>query len=352
MKTLAAVLVQSRQPLALEEIDVPALTFGQVLVKVLCSGICGAQINEIDAVKGPDKFLPHLLGHEATAEVLETGPGVKVVKAGDRAVMHWRKGAGMQAPTPTYASRLGKVNAGWVTTFNRMAIVSENRVTRVPPDFDPEIGALMGCAVTTAFGVVNHDARVRVGESVVVFGAGGVGLNVVQAAAMVSAHPIVAVDLFDAKLELARALGATHVLNARTQDPAREIPAIVGPGGADVVIDMTGNAGVIQTAYELTSAAGRTILVGVPRKGEKVSLYTLPLHFEKILKGSEGGGTRPDVDIPRYVRLCQAGKLDLRRVVTDRYPFERINDAIADLRAGRIAGRCMLQMGEAASGKG
>lgn len=344
MKARAAILVESRKPLVIEEIEIPPLRFGQVLVKIICTGICGAQINEIDAVKGPDKFLPHLLGHEATATVLECGEGVTTVKPGDRVVLHWRKGAGLQAPTPKYASRLGPINAGWVTTFNEMAIVSENRATPVPDDLDPEVGALMGCAVTTAFGVINNDARVKVGESVVVWGAGGVGLNVVQAAAMVSAHPIIAVDLYDAKLELARALGATHVINATRQDPVQEILRIVGPNGADVVVEMTGNVKVIESAYECTSAKGRTILVGVPRKGEKASLYTLPLHFEKILRGSEGGQTKPDVDIPRYVRLIQAGKLDVKRVITNRYEFDQINEAIADIRAGRVAGRCIVKM--------
>ena len=151
--------------------------------------------------------------------------------------------------------------------------------------------------------------------------------------------------LFRSKLELARRLGATHAINSTSADPAEEIRKIVGPSGLDVAVDMTGHVGVIQTAYELTAAQGRTILVGVPRKGEKVCIYTLPLHFRKVLKGSEGGGTQPEIDIPRYVRLCHAGKLNLKPLVTDRYPFERINDALADLRQGKIAGRCMIKMG-------
>lgn len=343
MKAKAAVLVESGKPLALEEIEIPKLTFGQVLVKVRAAGLCGAQINEINAVKGPDKFLPHLLGHEATADVVDCGPHVAAVKAGDRVCLHWRKGAGIHAPTAVYQSRLGKINAGWVTTFNEYAVVSENRMTKIPSDFDDESGALMGCAVTTAFGVLNNDAGVRVGESVVIFGAGGVGLSLVQGAALISAHPIVAVDLFADKLALAKELGATHAVDARAKDAAEQIRAVVGPSGADVVIETTGSARVIELAYELTHKDGRTILVGVPRTGDKASIYTLPLHFRKILKGSEGGGSRPEIDIPNYVRLAKAGKLDLRRLITARYPFERINDAIADLQAGKIVGRCVVQ---------
>ena len=133
MKFRAAVLVESRRPLVIDEIESASLRFGQVLVKLFCSSICGAQINEIEAVKGPDRFLPHLLGHEGTGEVLECGEGVTTVAPGNRVVLHWRRGSGLQAPTPEYKSdRFGKVNAGWLTTFNEYAIVSENRVTVIP----------------------------------------------------------------------------------------------------------------------------------------------------------------------------------------------------------------------------
>ncbi len=344
MKAKAAILVESKKPLVLEEIEIAPLNFGQVLVKVLCTGICGAQINEIDAVKGPDKFLPHLLGHEATAEVLETGAGVKTVKAGDRVVMHWRKGSGLEAPPPQYQSRLGLINAGWVTTFNEYAIASENRLTKVPANFDPESGALMGCAVTTAFGVLNNNAQLKIGQSLAIFGAGGVGLSIVQGAAMIAAHPIIAIDLFDHKLKLAAKLGATHCINATQQDPEVEVLKIVGPAGVDVAVDNTGNVKVIEQAYRVTSARGRTILVGVPPKGQQASIYTLPLHFEKILKGSHGGDCQPEFDIPNYVRLCQAGQLDLKPLVGRRYHLEQINAAIDDMRASRVAGRCLVHM--------
>jgi len=345
MKFKAAILVELKKPLVIEEIESPPLRFGQVLVKILCSGICGAQINEIEGAKGPDKFLPHLLGHEATAIVLEVGEGVTSVAPGDRVVCHWRPGAGLQGPTPKYKSRIGDINAGWVTTFCEHAIVSENRVTRVPKDFDPEVGALMGCAVTTAMGVINNDAHLGIGQSIAVFGAGGVGLNIVQFAAMVAAHPIVAIDLHDHKLELARKLGATHTLNSTRDDVAAEIRKIAGPRGVDVAVENTGVAEVIETAYDVTHPSGRTILVGVPAKSARhPSLYTLPLHFEKVLTGSHGGDARPDIDIPRLVRLCEAGRLKFDGLISRRYPLEQVNEAIADLKSGKVAGRCMLSI--------
>jgi len=146
------------------EVELPkALSFGQVLVKVHYSGICGAQINEIEGAKGPDKFLPHLLGHEGSGTVLDVGVGVKTVRKDDRVVMHWRQSDGLQSETPAYQWEGRKVNAGWVTTFNEYAVVSENRLTAIPKDFDLKLAPLFGCAVTTAMGVVNNDAHVKIG---------------------------------------------------------------------------------------------------------------------------------------------------------------------------------------------
>src|SRR6267143_214934 len=148
--TRAAILTELGRPLALAEIRLPErLEAGQVLVHVHCSGICGSQLGEIDGAKGEDKFLPHLLGHEGSGKVLETGPGVRHVKPGDSVVLHWRKGRGIESATPAYDWDGRKVNAGWVTTFNEYGVVSENRLTAIPGDIDPELAALFGCAVTT-----------------------------------------------------------------------------------------------------------------------------------------------------------------------------------------------------------
>jgi S-(hydroxymethyl)glutathione dehydrogenase / alcohol dehydrogenase len=340
----AAILTESRKPLVVDEIRLPdALEHGQVLVRVRTSSICGAQINEIDAVKGVDKFLPHLLGHEALAEVIETGPGVTSCKRDDSVVMHWRPGKGMQAQTPAYSWNGRKVNAGWVTTFNEYAVVSENRVTPVPASIDRKSAPLLGCAVTTALGVINNDARVAIGESVVVFGVGGVGLNVVQFAAMVGANPVIAIDRLDNKLEMAMRFGATHAINSdASKDISGAVRDLVGSDGADKVIETTGVKGLIELAYDLTAKKGRCILVGVPR--EKVEIYTLPLHFDKVLKGSEGGQCQPARDIPRLIRLAEAGKVNYEGIVTDEFSLERINDAFDLMRSGK-SGRILLNIG-------
>jgi S-(hydroxymethyl)glutathione dehydrogenase/alcohol dehydrogenase len=339
----AAILAESRQPLVVDEIAFPdELNVGQVLVKVLYTTICGAQLNEIQAAKGPDKFLPHLLGHEASATVVETGLGVTTVKPGDTVVLHWRPSLGIQCQPPSYKWRGAKLNAGWVATFGEYAVVSENRMTVIPADYDLKVAPLLGCAVTTAAGVINNDAAVKIGESVVVFGVGGVGLNVVQFAHLAGAHPIVAVDLIEAKLDMASTRGATHVLNGATiADMAGEIRRIVGDKGPDKVIETTGAKSVIELAYDLTHADGTCVLVGVP--SEKVSIYTLPIHFNKVLTGSHGGDARPHIDIPRLIRLNQAGRLGFEGIITHEFPLEAINEALDVVRGGS-AGRVLIRV--------
>ncbi len=340
----AAILVESKQPLVIEDIDLPeSIEFGQVLVDIHYSGICGAQINEIDAAKGPDKFLPHLLGHEGSGVVKEVGLGVSRVKKGDHVVLHWRPSAGIQSATPKYYWGSKSVNAGWVTTFNDEAIVSENRLTVVPDDFDMRIAPLFGCSVTTAFGVVNNDAQIKVGESVLVFGIGGVGINIIQAASMVSANPIVGVDLVEHKLEVGKKFGLTHAVLGGKEELRNKIENIVGSQGADVVIETTGNSRVIEEAYDLTHPDGRTILVGVPTKGDNISIPSLPLHFKKVLTGSHGGGAEPDKDIPRFIRLMNAGRLKFDGLITHEFSLDSINEAIQIFRSGE-AGRIVLNM--------
>jgi S-(hydroxymethyl)glutathione dehydrogenase/alcohol dehydrogenase len=339
----AAVLVELGKPLTITNVKLPNhLDVGQVLVKIRYSGICGSQLGEIDGAKGEDKYLPHLLGHEGSGVVIECGAGVRMVAPGDNVVLHWRKGPGIESLAPVYEWNNAKLNAGWVTTFNEYAVVSENRLTKLPADCDMQVAALFGCAVTTGFGVVQNNARIQIGESVVVYGAGGVGLNMVQAAVLAGAYPVIAVDIHESRLELAKALGATHLVNARTQEAMAAIRSFLGGVNLDVFIDNTGNPQVIEGGYRITSSSGRVILVGVPRKGNDISIHSLPLHFGKVLTGSHGGEARPEQDIPRYQRLFSAGKLKLKQLITDVRPLPEINKAIEGMRTGSVSGRCLI----------
>ena len=341
----AAILVEQRKPLIIDEVELPpTLEVGQVLIKVHYSGICGSQLGEIDGAKGEDKFLPHLLGHEASGTVKSVGIGVKHVKPGDVVVMHWRKGLGIEGALPNYRWRGNALNAGWIATFNEYAIVAENRVTAIPVDSDLEVAALFGCAVTTGFGVIENNAKVRLGESVVVFGAGGVGLNIVQAANLVGAYPVVAIDIFDNRLALAKQIGATHVINSKTQNAKVEIEKIIGMQNLDHFIDNTGQPTIIELGYEVTKSQGKVTLVGVPRKGNSINIYSLPLHFGKRIAGSQGGEAVPHEDIRRYQNLFNVGRIKLSEIITHKVSLEGINDAIADMRSGEMDGRCLIKL--------
>jgi len=339
----AAILVESRKPLIIDEVELPSsLEYGQVRVKVIYTGICGAQINEIDARKGPDKFLPHLLGHEGGAIVEACGPGVTTVKPGDHVVMHWRQGRGIQSPTPKYLWKGKLLNAGWVTTFNEQAIVSENRVTAIPKDFDLRSAALYGCAITTGWGVVHNDARLKSGESLVVIGAGGAGMSVILMASLTGANPIIAVDIHDDKLKLAQKFGATHIINSKKEKPLEKIRQVL-PQGADVTVDATGIKEIRELCFEAAGNTGRTVLVGVPMAGEKISIDSFPLHFGKSITGSHGGDVNPDYLIPRLIALQNSGRLSLEGMISHEFKFSQINEALDMMRKGEVL-RCVLKM--------
>ncbi len=335
MKTPAAILVEQHKPLVVDEVEVPAPGFGQVLVKLSASRICGSQLGEMDGVKGHDKWLPHLLGHEGCGTVLELGPEVRHVKVGERVVLHWRPGRGIESRGPVYGWRGVKANAGPITTFNALAVVSENRLTPVPPDTDAEVCCLFADTLTTGFGVINNDAAVRIGESVVVIGVGGIGLGTVLGAKLAGAFPVIGVDLHDHKLAKAREFGATHTINSRDTDLVAAAEQILG-GKADVVVDGTGNPEVLEKAFALASPTGRCVGVGVMPHNLNLSLNTLPLHFGKRLTGSHGGSSQPAEDIPRYLRMMKAGLFDPRGMVSHRIKLPEINEGIAKMRSGEV----------------
>jgi S-(hydroxymethyl)glutathione dehydrogenase/alcohol dehydrogenase len=336
LKTTAAILVEQRKPLVIDEVEVPALKRGQVLVEIHATRVCGSQIGEIDGVKGPDKFLPHLLGHEAGAIVLEVGEDVTHVAPGDRVVCHWRPGAGIDAGGLVYDWKGTKVNAGPITTFQKYAVIYENRLTRVPPDTDFELCCLLADTLTTGFGIINNDAKVKAGESVVIFGVGGIGLGVVLGAKLAGANPIIGVDLHDHKLAKAAENGLTHQINASRENAAERVKEILA-GVADVTIDGTGNPKVIETAYELARLrGGRCVLFGVMPSDQRVSIHTLPLHFGRTLTGSEGGQSEPEKDIPEILRSLAEQKIDLGGFISHCGPLHEVNTITVRMRSGEV----------------
>ena len=345
MEMQAAILAIQGEPLVIDSVQLPSnLSPGQVLVRVHYTSVCGSQVAMIDGKRGKDPYLPHLLGHEGSGTVEEVGPGVRTVVEGDHVVLHCGIGEGIESETSNYRWKGKHLNAGWVTTFNQYAVVSENRLTAIPPDFNLSLAPLFGCAVLTGLGAIGK-AGIEPGSSVVILGAGGVGLNLIQGAALVSAYPIVSVDIADAKLHLARQLGATHCINPQRRDLTREIPRIVGDALADVVIDSTGHVEMLETAYQLTRTDGVTMLISGPKAGYNVSLNPEPLHFGRTVTGFQViTESCPHRQIPRHIKLANAGKLKLKELITESASLDDINTVVEKMRNGELTGRCIIQL--------
>lgn len=331
----AALLTEINQPLVLGEVKPRWLQPGQVLVRVLVSGICGAQLQEIRGEKGT--HFPRLMGHEGCGIVEEVAAGVTKVKPGEKVVMHWRKGSGAESESPCYAYEGKTLTGGQVTTFSEFSICSENRLTAVPHETPNELCALLGCGLSTALGVMENEARLRAGESVLIVGCGGVGLNLIRVARMMGAGRIVGRDKDEIKFELAKKAGAD------------ETECVFGwtPGDYfDVVVDTTGNPRTITESIRRVTGGGRFIMVGQPAPGEKLMLDDARHLFDgegKTIKATQGGGFNPDRDIPRYVKMWQSNHLKIDGIITNRFPLDRINDALELVCSGN-AGRVMLEM--------
>lgn len=337
--------MESNTPLRLVEIDMPKyLSAGQVLVRIIYSGACASQLHEIEARKGEDRYLPHLLGHEAVGEVIECGPGVQTKSPGDIVIAHWRKGDGIEAGPSVFNSSIGAINGGSVTTFSEYSLISENRLTVLPREISFENAPLLGCSLTTGYGAVVKEANVRPGESAVIIGFGGVGISILKALKLVSAFPIVVVDVVEEKLTLARKLGADFVIHSTTKidSISNQLFEII-PEGADVVFEVTGNQRAIEDAYLISNNSGRTILIGVPEHNKPANIKTLPLHLGKKLIGSHGGSINPSLDIPRIAKIIRANKLSLEDFPKTYFALGKINDALNELRAGAL-GRILIKM--------
>tara|TARA_R100000008_G_C3573251_1_gene163567 strand:- start:411 stop:1427 length:1017 start_codon:yes stop_codon:yes gene_type:complete len=334
----AAILEQIDAPLAVREVELTELKFGQVLVKVLVSGLCGAQLHEIKGHKGNAKFLPHLMGHEGCGIVEEIGLGVTTVEPGDKVVMHWRPGSGIESPFPNYVLDGKTISSGKVTTLNEYSIVSENRITKIPYDTPSVLAAMLGCSLTTALGIIDNECDLKFGESVGIVGCGGVGLNLIQAAKMKNASPICAVDINHKMCDLSTEMGADVFSNS-----IRNLPTTM-----DVIIDTTGVPEVIADAYDRLSPSGRLILVGQPTPGKSVELPNAVSMFDgsgKSIRATQGGRTDPEKDIPRYIKLALRGSLDYESLHTDTFFLDEVNEAFDLLRSGN-AGRIMIRIGD------
>lgn len=344
MKTTAAILTEINKPLQIEELTIPPLKKGQVLVEVAHSGICHSQLNEIQGLKGEDKFLPHTLGHEGSGIVLEIGPDVTKVKPGDHVVLTWIKGSGHDVPSAQYLKKDGTVvNSGAISTFLTHAVVSENRLVPITKEMPLKEAALLGCAIPTGAGIVLNSARVQPGSSVAVFGCGGIGISAIMASsAIAKAKIIIAVDVVDQKLDYAKHLGATHIINASNEDAIEAIMELTERQSVDVAIECAGKKVSMEAAFMcVKDNGGLCVIAGNLPKGQKIEIDPFDLIKGKRIVGTWGGETRPDRDVASYVKLYLKGELKLNRFNLSHYQIGSINKAFLDLHQASV-GRAMI----------
>lgn len=343
MKTHAAILTKTGSPLELVQLDVPKLKDGQVIVKIKYSGVCGTQMMEIDGKKGEDKWLPHCLGHEAIGEVVECGPSVTKIKKSDSVVLSWLKGEGIDAGGTNYQWNGKTVNAGPVTTFQKFAVISENRATKMlNADLEP-VYVLLGCAAPTGMGAVRNVLAPNAGESMIIFGAGGVGLCALMMAQHMKVYPIIVVDISDDRLDWAKQFGADIVINLKRQDLLSELAAR-SIKMVDHVVEVTGSVQIMNKMLDfLKPQGGKSVLVGNAPFGQTLSISPSEFNMGKSIYGTWGGNSDPDRDFEAFSKIMQKNLPILSKITEIHFPLEAVNEALDGMRSKRVA-RPVLDM--------
>lgn len=366
MKTQAAVLYQMEQPapyaksqpLVIEELDLTGPGPGEVLVEIVGAGLCHSDLSVMDGSR--PRVMPMVMGHEASGIVRDTGPGVHDLQAGDHVVFSFVPVCGHCVPCAVgrpalcengaAANTAGTLLAGnrhfknpagqalnhhlGVSAFSQYTVAAQESLVKISPEVPLEKAVLFGCAVMTGVGAVVNTARVEPGTSVAVFGMGGVGLSAVMGARAAGAHPIIAVDLLENKLELARKVGASHTVNARDDDPVQAVKEVAG-GGAHYTFESVGNEQVLIQAYQATRRGGTTVTIGLPHPSKQFSISAVSMvGEERTVKGSYMGSAVPRRDIPRFIALYQAGLLPVDLLLTRTIALDEVNTAFDALAKG------------------
>jgi S-(hydroxymethyl)glutathione dehydrogenase / alcohol dehydrogenase len=355
----ASVLFEQRKPLSVEEVELESPRAGEVLVRMVASGVCHSCLHAADGSwKGVP--VPIVLGDEGAGVVEEVGRGVESLAPGDGVILSWaptcgrchycvigrpnlcerrQPGRGVLPDGTTRMALAGQpvYHYGHVATYASQTVVHESCAIRIDKNMPLDRAALIGCSVMTGVGAVINTAAVPPGASMAVFGAGGVGLNVVQGGALVAAHPVIAVDVKAAKLEHAQALGASHAIDAAREDPVAAIRRLTRLG-ADYTFVAVGDTRAVSQAIEALAPGGTCVLIGVPETGATVPLDVRPVvTAERMIRGCSYGSARTREDLPRLVSLYLAGKLKVDQLITRRYGLDEANEAFRALAAGELA---------------
>ncbi len=358
MEIKAAVLYEANTPLVVETLELDEPKEGEVLVKISSAGVCHSDYHVMKGEWKPP--LPMVLGHEAAGIVERVGPGVTMSQPGDHVILNFRPNCGFcrycaigrpvlcnGTDTDRWmmfdgTSRLHKggqdiYHFARTASFAEYAVVPQSGAVPVRDDMPLDKACLVGCSVMTGVGSVINTAKVEAGSSVVVIGCGGIGLNVIQGAALAGARQIIAVDVLENKLAYARDFGATDIIDATSGDTVRRIRDLTD-GGADYAFEAIGNSRTILQAYESTCLGGVTTIVGMAPEDDEVTINALSLpRTEKVIMGSWYGSARPWVDLPKMVDLYMTGKLDVDSLVSRTYSLDEINVAYEALSRGEVA---------------
>jgi S-(hydroxymethyl)glutathione dehydrogenase/alcohol dehydrogenase len=354
VKTKAAVLYEANTPMVIEQADLQGPGPGEVLVRLSACGVCHSDLHILKGEwAGFDP--PIVVGHEGSGIVQEIGAGVTGLTCGDPVVLGWKTHCGRcreciagrthlcdQSPRLAERSMLcvrdQPINRMLSTAFlAEYAVVPQSAVIPIRPEMPLEPAALLGCAVMTGVGAAMNTARIEPGTTVAVYGCGGVGVNVIQGAALCGAARIIGVDLAEAKLDYARRFGLTDAVDAAKNDPVTAIQELTGGTGVDYAFECVGNTQVMEQVFRSLAKRGIAVYVGMPayRERKQVSLPVVPFFGERWVTGSYYGSANLQRDIPRLVDLYLGGKLDLDTLVARRYTLNEVNTAFSDLEAGK-----------------
>ncbi|MBP0443960.1 S-(hydroxymethyl)glutathione dehydrogenase/class III alcohol dehydrogenase [Roseomonas sp. SSH11] len=364
MKTRAAVAWEANRPLTIEMVDLEGPKAGEVLVEIMATGVCHTDAYTLSGLDSEGKF-PCILGHEGAGIVREVGAGVTAVKPGDHVIPLYTpecrqcktclsqrsnlctaiRGTQGQGLMPDGTSRFSCENPNkpvWhymgCSTFSNFTVLPEIAVAKVREDAPFDKICYIGCGVTTGLGAVIYTAKVRAGSNVVVFGLGGIGLNVIQGARIVGADRIIGVDLNPAKAEMARKFGMTHFVNPDEVGRDKVVQAIqdLTDGGADYSFECVGNVHTMRQALECCHRGwGESIIIGVAPSGQEISTRPFQLVTGRVWKGSAFGGARGRTDVPKIVEWYMEGKIDIDSLITHTMPLDQINTAFDLMHEGK-----------------
>ncbi|MDX2024392.1 MAG: S-(hydroxymethyl)glutathione dehydrogenase/class III alcohol dehydrogenase [Deltaproteobacteria bacterium] len=360
MKTKAAVAFESGRKLSLETVDLQGPQAGEVLLEIKATGVCHTDAFTLSG-DDPEGAFPAILGHEGAGIVMEVGAGVTSVRPGDHAIplytpecreceyclhpktnlcqkIRGTQGKGLMPDGTSRFSLDGKPILHYMgcSTFSNFTVLPEIAVAKIRPDAPFDKVCYIGCGVTTGVGAVVFDAKVEPGSKVVVFGLGGIGLNVVQGARMVGADQIVGIDVNPARVEIAKKFGMTHFLNPKDVPNIVEAIVELTGGGADYSFECIGNTTTMRQALECCHKGwGESVIIGVAGAGKEISTRPFQLVTGRVWRGSAFGGARGRTDVPKIVQWYMDGKIDIDSLITHTLPIDKINDAFDLMHAGK-----------------